>query len=70
LYLTVEEYETAITMYQNLSQYESVIRLASKHTPKKLKDIHLQIAKKLERENSLKRAESHYIEAGSWHLAM
>ncbi|CAD8094928.1 unnamed protein product [Paramecium sonneborni] len=70
LYLTVQEYDTAILMYQNLSQYESVIRIASKYTPQKLKDIHLGIAKKLERENILKRAEQHYIEAGSWHLAM
>lgn len=57
LYLTVDDPDMAIEMYSKQSQYESVIRLVTKYKPQKLKDTHLKIAQKLEKEGSFKRAE-------------
>ncbi len=47
-----------------------MIRLVARYRNNLLKDTHLSIAQKLERETNLKQAEHHYIEAGAWHGAV
>jgi len=47
-----------------------MIRLVAKYRANLLKDTHLSIAQRLEREGNNKQAEHHYIEAGAWHGAV
>ena len=70
LYLTIEEPDYAINMYKKASQWDNMIRLVSKYKKNLLKDTHLFIAQKLERESNYKQSEQHYIEAGAWHGAV
>lgn len=70
LYLTVEEPDLAINMYKKVSQWDNMIRLVSRFKKNLLKDTHLFIGQKLEREGNYKQAEHHYIESGSWHGAV
>jgi len=70
LYMTVEEPDLAINMYKKAAQWDHMVRLVSKHKKNLLKDTHLFIAQKLEREGNHKQAESHYIESGAWHGAV
>ena len=70
LYLTVEEPDLAINMYKKAAQWDHMVRLVSKFKKNLLKDTHLFIAQKLEREGNHKQAEAHYIESGAWHGAV
>lgn len=70
LFTTVEVYDLAINMYKKAGQYDNMIRLVAKHRPELLKDTHLSIAQRLQREQHYKQAEHHYIESGSWHGAV
>jgi len=70
MYLTVNEFDMAITMYKRAKQYDNMIRLVMKYRKELLKDTHLHLAKQLEKENSLKQAEHHYIEGGDWNQAV
>lgn len=47
-----------------------MLKLFSIHRPESLKNAHQLIARKLEEEGSLIRAEKHYLEAGKWTLAV
>lgn len=44
-----------------------MIKLVARFKPNLLKDTHLSIAQRLEREGNYKVSEQHYIEAGHWH---
>ena len=57
-------------MYKKAGQYDNMIRLVSKFRKNLLRDTHLSIAQKLEREGNFKQAEHHYIESGAWHGAV
>eukprot|EP01022_Parablepharisma_sp_SALTPOND_P020315 TRINITY_DN365_c0_g1_i1.p1 TRINITY_DN365_c0_g1~~TRINITY_DN365_c0_g1_i1.p1 ORF type:complete len:1766 (-),score=259.62 TRINITY_DN365_c0_g1_i1:1103-6400(-) len=70
MYLTVNEPDMAITMYKRARQYDNMIRLVIKYRRDLLKETHLHLAKQLEKENSLKQAEHHYIEGGDWNQAV
>jgi intraflagellar transport protein 172 len=70
LYLTIEEPDLAINMYKKAQQYDNMIRLVSKYRKDLLKDTHLSIAQRLEKDGNYKAAEHHYIESGAWHYAV
>lgn len=57
-------------MYKKAKRYDDMVRLVAKHRKDLLKETHLHLAESLLQENNLKRAEHHYIEAGSWLLAI
>lgn len=50
LFTTVEVYDLAINMYKKAGQYDNMIRLVGKHRPELLKDTHLSIAQRLQKE--------------------
>lgn len=54
LFTTVEVYDLAINMYKKIGQYDNMIRLVQKFRPEVLKDTHLSIAQRLQRENNMK----------------
>lgn len=70
MYLVVEEFDMAINMYKKCGQYDNMIRLVAKHRPNLLKETHLSVAQKLQKEGNLKGAEQHYIDAGAWRGAV
>lgn len=49
-----------------------MIRLVAKYRPQMLKDTHLSIAQRIEKDgnSNYKLAEDHYISAGAWHGAV
>lgn len=56
MYLVVEESDLAINMYKKCGQYDNMIRLVSKHRPNLLKETHLSVAQKLQKEGNFKAA--------------
>lgn len=60
----------AINMYKKCGQYDNMIRLVAKHRPNLLKETHLSVAQKLQKEGNMKAAEQHYIDAGAWRGAV
>mmetsp|Transcript_30644 Transcript_30644/g.27830 ORF Transcript_30644/g.27830 Transcript_30644/m.27830 type:complete len:487 (+) Transcript_30644:2705-4165(+) len=70
LFLTIDQPDYAINVYKKAEQWDNMIRLVAKHRKHLLADTHLSIAQRLERNNNLKQAENHYIQAGSWHGAV
>ena len=70
LFMEIQEPDLAINMYKKAGQYDNMIRLVSKFRKNLLRDTHLSIAQKLEREGTFKQAEYHYTESGAWHGAV
>ncbi|XP_039273606.2 intraflagellar transport protein 172 homolog [Styela clava] len=70
LYVTVDEPDLAITMHKKLRRYDDMIKLVEQYHSDLLQDTHIHLAKELEGENSLRRAEHHYVEGGDWKAAV
>lgn len=70
MYLIVEEYDLAIAMYKKCAQYDNMIRLVSKYRSNLLKETHLAVAQKLQKDGNFKAAETHFIASGSWRVAV
>ena len=70
LFVEIQEPELAINMYKKAGQYDNMIRLVAKHRKSHLRETHLSIAQKLEREGNFKQAEHHYTESAAWHGAV
>jgi len=70
MYLVVEEYDMAIAMYKKCAQYDNMIRLVAKYRSNLLKETHLAVAQKLQKEGNLKAAEQHYIDANAFRGAV
>lgn len=70
LYTSAHEYDMAITMYENLKQYDKVVKMVKKYYPEKLPETYLLIAKKLESDEKYMQAEEYYITAGEWKAAV
>ena len=70
LFMEIQEPDLAITMYKKAGQYDNMIRLVAKYRKNHLRETHLSIAQKLEREGNFKQAEHHYTESAAWHGAV
>lgn len=68
--LTINEPDLAISMYKNLEQYDSMIRLVEKYHPDLVESTHLHLAKQLESKGKYKAAEAHFTAAGDWKAAV
>ena len=66
LYIMGGDPDKAIAMYKSIKQYDNMIRLVSQYRKDYLKQTHIMIANLLEKDNNLKQAENHYIQAGEW----
>ena len=62
--------DEALTMYTELGDYSSALRLANQYDPKKSSDIHLEYAKQLMQKKDFNRAEKAFIEAKRPELAI
>lgn len=56
--------DSAISMYEAVGRYKSLLRLVSKHRPQLLGAARRRVAQSLKDEGRLKQAEQYYIEAG------
>lgn len=70
IYIEIKKPEQAIKMYKNLQNWDKMLRLFSLYRPENMKNAHYLIAKKLQEEGNLQKAEKHYIEAGKWTVAV
>ncbi|XP_054157078.1 intraflagellar transport protein 172 homolog [Oppia nitens] len=70
IYITCDNVDSAISMYKNIRQFDSMVKLVKQYHPDLLNDTHLHLAKELETEGSLHQAESHYIAANEWKSAV
>lgn len=70
MYLIVEEFDMAIAMYKKCAQYDNMIRLVAKYRSNLLKETHLAVAQKLQKEGNFKTAEQHYIDANAFRGAV
>ena len=70
MYLVVEEFDMAIAMYKKCAQYDNMIRLVAKYRSNLLKETHLAVAQKLQKEGNFKAAEQHYIDANAFRGAV
>ncbi|XP_015905887.1 intraflagellar transport protein 172 homolog [Parasteatoda tepidariorum] len=70
LYTSAQEYDLAIAMYENLKQYDKVLKMIKKYYPEKLPDTYLHIAKLLEEDGKYGQAEDYYSTAGEWKVAV
>ena len=52
LYLTVDEPDLAINMYKKAQAYDQMVRLVAKYRPQMLKDTHLSIAQRIEKDGN------------------
>ena len=66
LYLACGLLDSALSMYQSLKHYDSVIRLVSLHRREQLSKYHLDIAIQLQREGNRRSAENHFLAANNW----
>ncbi|XP_046660390.1 intraflagellar transport protein 172 homolog isoform X2 [Homalodisca vitripennis] len=70
LYVAVDQPDMAIAMYKAQRQYDQMMRLVKQHHSDLLATTHLHLAQQLESEGNLRAAESHYLGADQWKLAV
>lgn len=70
IFLTINEPDLAISMYNRLEQYESMIRLVEQFHKDQVESTHVHLAKQLDAKGKHKSAEIHYIAAGEWKAAV
>ena len=64
------DFDMAIAMYKKCAQYDNMIRLVAKYRSNLLKETHLAVAQKLQKEGNFKGAEQHYIDANAFRGAV
>ena len=70
IYLACGDIDSAITMYKNAKQYESMIKLVKQHHPTLVPETCVYLAKELENDKLYKQAENYFIMAEEWQQAV
>lgn len=64
--MTVNEPDTAISMYKRAKMYSDLIRLVKAYHRDNVTDVHKLVAEELENDHAYRQAEYHHVEAGNW----
>lgn len=70
LYLQIGEHNCAVDMYSRARLYGKVIDIVSKYEREDLSDTYIHLAKQLENDGNLPKAEEFLLESGRWKLAV
>lgn len=69
IYIACGDVDSAISMYKNARQFESMIQLVKQYHPNLLNETCLYLAKELESERLFKQAETYYVSVSEWKSA-